>query len=272
MLRNEGNSLQTVAVCTPSDAYFSVADLDAQNINEAADPALTVSQHEALVRVMKGRGVRVLQVPELSGHPNSTFTRDVALSTPEGTIQLRMGLPARRGEPAWIVQVLEEVGEPTVGVIEDPGTVEGGDVVLAGNVAFVGLSERTNREGVRQLGALLQPMGYTLRVCDVPEYCLHLGGAMSAIGPTRVVCCAGFFPDGYFEGFSVVEIPNQDCAPSVANVICLRENEVIANVAENLLTIEILESEGVTVHRLNLSEFRKGAGGPTCMILPVERG
>ncbi len=272
MLRNEGDPLETVAVCTPGDAYFGVVDLDAQNMNEAADPSLTVSQHQAMVGIMEGAGVRVLRVPELAEHPNSTFTRDVALVTPEGTVQLRMGLPARREEPAWIVEALEAVGEPTVGVIEEPGTVEGGDVVLAGDVAFVGHSDRTNQEGIRQLGALLEPMGYTLRIADVQGLYLHVGGAVSVIGPRRVVCCAEVFPDDYFEGFDVVEVPNRNFAASVANVICLRENEVIANVAENLPTIEILESEGVTVHRLDLSEFRKGAGGPTCMILPVERG
>ena len=261
-----------MAVCTPGDAYLGVVDLDAQNMNEAADPSLTVSQHEAMVRIMEEAGVRVLRVPELCGHPNSTFTRDVALATAEGTIQLRMGLPARRGEPPWIVDALEAVGEPTAGVIEEPGTVEGGDVVLASDVAFVGLSNRTNEEGVRQLGELLEPMGYALRVADVQGRYLHAGGAMSVIGPRRVVCCAGVFPDGYFEGFDTVEVPNRDYAPSVANVICLRENEVIANAAENMATIEILESEGVTVNGLDLSEFRKGAGGPTCMILPVERG
>jgi len=139
-------------------------------------------------------------------------------------------------------------------------------------VAFVGQSDRTNQEGIRQLGALLEPMGYTVRIADVRGRYLHVGGAMSAIGPRRVVCCAGVFPDGYFEGFDVVEVPNRNFAASVANVICLRENAVIANVAENLSTIDILQAEGVTVHRLDLSEFRKGAGGPTCMILPVERG
>jgi N-dimethylarginine dimethylaminohydrolase len=28
----------------------------------------------------------------------------------------------------------------------------------------------------------------------------------------------------------------------------------------------------MTVHGLDLSEFRKGGGGPTCLILPVTRG
>ena len=55
------------------------------------------------------------------------------------------------------------------------------------------------------------------------------------------------------------------------NMGCLKENEVIANCAENMVTIDILEKNGVHVHHIDLSEFRKGAGGPTCLILPVDR-
>jgi arginine deiminase len=54
-------------------------------------------------------------------------------------------------------------------------------------------------------------------------------------------------------------------------VICLGENEVIANIAENAEAIRELEKEGITVHSIDLSEFRKGTGGPTCLILPIER-
>ena len=272
MLRNEGDPLRKVAVCTPGEAYFGVEDLDAQHMNEPADSDLTVAQHGALVRIIEEAGARVIEVAELTGHPNSTFTRDVGLLTPKGSVGLRMGLPARRGEPAWMLEALEASGEPTVGRIEEPGTAEGGDVIFAGDVAFIGLSNRTNTEGIDQLRAFLEPMGYEIRVADLFGRYLHLGGAVSAIGPHRVVCCAGVFDEGYFDGFDVVEVPNRDYAPSVANVICIRENEVIANAAENLPTIEILEAEGVRVHRLDLSEFRKGAGGPTCMILPLARG
>ena len=73
------------------------------------------------------------------------------------------------------------------------------------------------------------------------------------------------------DGFETIEVPHQNYKPSVGNVICLQENEVIANAAENMETINILENNGVTVHHLDLSEFRKGAGGPTCLILPIER-
>jgi len=272
MLKNEGDPLESVVVCAPGTEYFQVTDLVTQNMNEIPDPDETARQHGEMVRLMTAAGARVIDVPELPHHPNSTFTRDVALCTPAGYVELRMGLPARRGEPAWMAAALDRLGEPRAGTIEAPGTVEGGDVILAGDVAFVGLSNRTNEEGIRQLTALLAPMGYEVRVSDVRGRYMHNGGAMSMVGPRRVVACAGVFGERYFDGFDVIEVPNRDYAPSIGNVICLGEDEVIANVAENLTTIEILEAEDVRVHRLDLSEFRKGAGGPTCLILPVERG
>jgi dimethylargininase len=163
---------------------------------------------------------------------------------------------------------LEERGEPRVGIIEPPGTVEGGDVILAGDVAFVGASTRTNASGVEQLSRLLARMGYGVRVAEVSGS-LHLGGAMSAIAPERLVVCRGEYPQGFFDGFDVIEVDK--VGPSTGNVVCLKPNEVLANEAENRACMDVLDANGVLVHALDLSEFRKGAGGPTCLVLPVER-
>jgi len=268
VLRDEGDRLSRVVVSTPRREYFQVADPRAHNVNQVADPVRTQAQHGELVAAMARSGAAVVDVPELSGHPNSVFTRDVSVVTPRGYIRLRMGLPSRRGEEAWMASFLESCGEPRAGCIEPPGTVEGGDVVLSGGVAFVGRSERTNREGVLQLSALLERMDYDVRVAEVEGY-LHLGGALSAVAPERVVACRGDYPAGFFDGFDVVWVKKR--GPSSANVICLAPNEILANEAENLETMAALDARGVRVQGIDLSEFRKGAGGPTCLILPLER-
>ena len=85
----------------------------------------------------------------------------------------------------------------------------------------------------------------------------------------RVLGCRGMFPAGFFAGFKPVEIDWY--GPSCANVICLRDGEVVANRVEAGPTMRALEEAGVTVHGLDLSEYRKGGGGPTCIILPVDR-
>lgn len=268
MLRNEGERLKRVVVSTPVKEYFAVSDTEAHNMNEVADPEATVRQHRTLQDAMRTAGAEVIDAPELEGHPNSVFTRDASLVTPEGFIELRMGLDTRRGEEVWLARVLEEHDEPRAGVIEPPGTVEGGDVILAGRVAFVGHSARTNESGVDQLSDLLKKMGYEVRVAPVHGY-LHVGGAVSAIAPERLLVVRDDYPPGFFKGFDVVEVEKR--GPSTGNVICLGPNEVIGNPAENREAMDVLDASGVDVHPVDLSEFRKGAGGPTCLVLPVER-
>jgi dimethylargininase len=269
MLRNEGDKLSRVIVCTPKDEYFNVKNLKEQHIHLVADRSKTQQQFETLKSIMDTFGCEVIDVPELANHPNSVFTRDTALCTPQGYIKLRMGLAARRGEDEWMAGILESIGEPCAGEIKEPGIVEGGDVILAGSVAFVGLSKRTNEQGAKQLSGILSQMNYEIRTVLVNHPHLHLGGAMSVVGPLQILCCREMFPKDFFKGFDTIDLSCR--APSNGNVICLGDKKIIANAAENAEAIEALEKKGMVVHGIDMSEFRKGAGGPTCLILPVER-
>jgi dimethylargininase len=269
MLHSEGDRLKKVVVCQPRREYFSIRDLAAQNMNEIPDPQSTALQFSRLENLMENAGGIVIRLEELKGHPNSVFTRDAALCTPMGYIHLCMGLPARWGEDSWLASHLDAMGEPCAGRIQPPGTVEGGDVILAGDVAFVGCSRRTNAEGARQLKEILEDMAYEVRFHEVPPQSLHLGGVMSVIGPNYVLSCGGSFPDGFFDGFDRIHIPGGE--GTSGNVITLGPGEVIANGAENGVAVDALDKAGVKVHALDLSEFRKGGGGPSCLILPIER-
>ncbi len=267
MLKNEGNKLLKAVLCTPKFEYFHVSDNEAHNITQVADRKRAVQQHDKLKSTLTESGCEVIDIPELEGHPNSVFTRDTTLCTPKGYVKLRMGLPTRRGEENWMAQILNSLGKTQIGSIEKPGTVEGGDIILAGSVAFVGHSRRTNENGVKQISSLLNSMGYEVRTTIVPPPYLHIGGAMSVIGSERVLCCRGVFPDDFFNGFGKIEVSNSTFISG--NVISLDDKEVIAD-AKNSEAINALITEGVTVHSIDLSEFVKGTGGPSCLIMPVE--
>jgi len=269
MLRNEGDRLRRVVVCAPRREYFEVENPAAHNIGETADPMKASAQHRKLRAVLRGSGARVVDLRELAGHPNSVFARDAGLVTPDGYIKLRMGLRTRRGEEDWMASALDSLGLPCAGKIEEPGTVEGGDVILAGEVAFVGLSARTNRSGVRQLSRFLMRMGFEIRTLRLPSHQLHIGGVMSTVGPRSVVCCRKVFPRGFFDGFEVVQISCPEASSS--NVIGLGNGRVIVEQGCPS-TARALQEAGFFVHRVDLSEFVKGRGGPTCLIMPVDRG
>ncbi len=268
MLMNEGHPLKQVVVCSPKKEYFKADNLAAHNIAEPAQPEKTQKEHNQLKLTMKEFGAEVIDVEELESHPNSVFTRDTSLCTNEGYIKLRMGLETRRGEEEWMAHNLERLGMPQVGQITAPGTVEGGDVFLAGSIAFIGLSKRSNKEGVNQLSQILKKMGYEVRIAVIPPPHFHLGGIMSLVGPEDVLYCEELLDKDFCQGFKSITI---NCQTFISgNVICLGDGQIIAEVS-NEPVIELLSAHNFEVKALSLAEFVKGQGGPSCLTLPVIR-
>jgi dimethylargininase len=270
-LRSEGDALRRAVVCSPAREYTKVDDPVRQNFVEVPDGERAQAEHTQLRDALAAAGVIVEDVPELADHPNSVFVRDVALGVPGGFVRLSMGLPARRGEDAWLASHLSRLGVPAVGQIEPPGLLEGGDVFIMGDVALVGLSPRANPEGVRQLARILEPLECHVRTAQVPAPYFHLGSILSAVGPARVVCIAGTLPSEFLAGLDVIEAPADPARPATANVLCLRSDEVLADATESPRTLDALAAAGVRIQTLGLEEFAKGSGGPTCLVLPIER-
>jgi len=246
--------------------YFRVSGLTKHNITSLSDPKKSLAQHLTLITLLIDSGYEVVDIHELDNHPNSVFTRDTSLVTSKGYVRLRMGLESRRGEEDWMANHLETLGIKRAGSISDNGTVEGGDVILTGSIAFVGLSKRTNEEGVNQLSAILNAMKIEVRTIEVPQLFLHLGGAMSILSPDGVLCCQGIFSVKFFDGFNKIEVPRDNFV--TGNVISIGYHDVIVE-KSNISTINVLKQKGYHVHSLDLSEFIKGTGGPSCLILPV---
>ena len=269
MLRNEGERLKRVIVCTPKREYACATNLEKHNIGKLGNSEVAVQQHDKLKFKLREFGAEVIDIPELDKHPNSVFTRDTALCTPKGYIKLRLGLETRQGEDKWMSATLDLLGESCIGEIEAPGTVEGGDIVLAGTVAFIGKSIRTNEEGIRQLSMPLKKMGYEIRVIELPDTILHLDKALMVLGQKQLLYCRELVLKEKIKGFKGIGI---SCGgDTTANIICLGNNELIVN-RSNATVIDLLETEKYIVHNLDLGEFAKGMGGPNCLIMPVERG
>jgi len=267
VLRNEGDRLTRVVVCSPKTAYFKVDNCEAHNIKEVADRDLSIKQHKELRETLRTFGSEVIDIDELEGHPNSVFTRDMAVVTPEGYIRMSMGIETRTGEEELMSSALERLGEPRAGEINEPGTVEGGDVILCGSVAFVGHTQRTNGEGIRQISRILKRMNYDVRMPEVPGSYLHLDQTIGVLGPERLIYCSGLFPPDLFKGFEAIPF---SCENDNVNFIGLGPNSILAP-ASNLGVIQQAERLGVKVHIVDLAEFWKGTGGPNCLIMPLER-
>ncbi len=148
------------------------------------------------------------------------YTFDPLLVTDRGAIPLRPGKPNRAPEPDAIEAWTRAAGIPTVGRIEAPGTIEGGDTLwLRPDLFCIGRTLRTNAEGARQLGALV---GGDVRVFDVPYWhgpaeLIHLMSVISPIADDLAVVFLPLLPVGLWAllrelGIRLIEVPEEEFA------------------------------------------------------------
>ena len=92
-----------------------------------------------------------------------------------------------------------------------PGTLDGGDICEAEERFFLGLSQRTNEEGARQLAAHLAREGYTSAVIDVRgmSSILHLKSGISYIGDNTLVVMEEMAGHELFKGYELIRVASR---------------------------------------------------------------
>jgi dimethylargininase len=211
-----------------------------------------------------------------------TYTFDPVLVTDRGVLPLFPGKPNRVGEELVIERWLNAHGVPTLGRIEGEGRAEGGDTFwLDEHTLCVGRTLRTNRAGVEQLRAILQPV-VEVEVFDVPYWkgageLIHLMSVISPIADDLSVVYMPLLPCGLLEillerGIRLVEVPDEEFLSLGCNVLAVSPN--VAVMADgNPVTRSRLESAGADVHVFAAGEVGvNGSGGPTCLTRPILRG
>src|SRR5262249_25329602 len=125
------------------------------------DVALARGQHAAYADALAAGGWMSRQAPVAEDCPDSVFIEDTVVVCEDLAVLARPGAPARRAEVAGVAGIVGSLGLRTAR-IEEPGTLEGGDVLQAGHTVYAGRGGRTNGAGIRQLRALLAPLGRTV--------------------------------------------------------------------------------------------------------------
>ena len=110
------------------------------------DYDLALIQHQEYVEALRKCGLEVIVLDADEDYPDSTFVEDTALLTPPCAIITNPGASSRKGETADIKNVLTEYYSK-IENINDPGTVEAGDIMMVGDHFYIGLSRRTNTNG-----------------------------------------------------------------------------------------------------------------------------
>jgi dimethylargininase len=218
------------------------------------------AQHRAYENLLGTLGAHVISLPAEPDLPDSMFVEDPAIVLDELGVIFPLGTASRRPEAASLAQALSKFRK--LAYVTLPGTLEGGDILRVGRKLFVGLTKRSNAEGIRQLSAILAPHHY--EVIPVPVTgCLHLKSAVTCLGRNTLLANRAWFDPSPVSGYEWIDVDPAE--PHAANALSLA-NAVIFP-ASFPRTRARIEAHGFHVTALDISELQKAESGLTCSSL-----
>lgn len=222
-----------------------------------------LAQHDNYIEALKSCGVQVTVLEALEEFPDSCFVEDPAIVTRECAIITRPGALTRRREIEHIIDPIKKFyPEDKIEYIKEPGTLEGGDVMMVGDTFYVGLSARTNQEGIDQLTAILNKYG--MKCIAVPlEEVLHLKTGLAYLENNNLLVAGEFITKEVFETFNKIIIPAGE--EYAANCIWVNGKVIVPTGYEKVKAA--VEAAGYEVINVDTSEYRKIDGGLSCLSL-----
>lgn len=224
---------------------------------EPIDPGRAATQHEIYEQWLEAHGCRLMRAQPAPEHPDGVFVEDTAIVLDEVAVVTRPGAVSRRMETESVARTL--VRYRAVRSLEDPGTLDGGDVLRIGHTLYVGMSRRTNNRAIAQLRDVLAPLGYTVVPTPFRD-CLHLKTAVTAIDRETIVYNPEWVEAHHFR--DVNAIPVDAAEPRAANVLGL--NGTLLVPASHPRTRALLEKRGYSVDAIDYDELEKAEAGVTC--------
>jgi len=284
---SEYGQLKSIYIKPATESFVSQGYVNAQwqELNYLGCPQYerAVSEYTQFEKLIKATGADVRHFTnDDTVKMDSIYCRDASIATDWGLIICNMGKAGRANEPFAAKKLYEANKESILGVIEAPGTIEGGDVAwLDDNTLAIGRTYRTNDSGIVQMKALLEPKGVEIIVVELPHYkgssdVFHLMSILSPVDKDLAVVYSPLMPIKFREllmkrGFELVEVPDEEFDSMGCNVLATSPRNCLM-VAGNPITQQRLEAAGAKVTAYAGAEISvKGGGGPTCLTRPMLR-
>lgn len=238
------------------------------------DYGRAVEQHAAYEDALRRAGCRVHRLPDAPADPDSVFVEDTAVVFDDLAVIARPGAASRRGEVEATAAALRP--HRLLAFIEEPATLDGGDVLVTPGRVFVGISGRTNLAGADRLASLIAPLGFEVIPVRVGG-CLHLKSAVTPLSdgagrlrpadlpPEGGSCLPLLINPSWVDrasvrGFDLIEVDPAE--PAAANVLAINGYVICAE--EHPRTRARLEARGFAMLPVPAGELAKAEGGVTC--------
>jgi dimethylargininase len=228
---------------------------------EPVNPELADQQWDGYVAALAAAGWQTVEVAPADSFADSVFVEDTAVVFGDTAVIARPGADSRRDETAGTEAALQAQGL-VIERIQEPGTLDGGDVLKVGSTVFVGRGGRTNAEGIRQLRAIVTPLGYTVVAVPVTK-ALHLKTAVTALPDGTVIGYAPLVDDPSVFG-RFLAVPE---AHGTAVIVLSDDTVLMSSSAPQ--SAALIADLGYNVITVDISEFEKLEGCVTCLSIRI---
>lgn len=279
--------MNAVLLKHPKDAFISQEHLNKYsaeyNYIGIPDYEKAVEEYTVFEKIIKEHVPEVYYLPQDDrAGLDSIFAHDSLKVTKHGAIYFNMSKEGRKGESEAAEDYLKSIGIPTLGRIEAPGRMEGGDVVwLDERTAAIGMGYRTNAEGIRQFKELTKDFVDEVIAVPLPhgngeDECLHLMSLISMVDQDLAVVYSRYMPVFFRDillerGMKLLEVNDEEYDYLGENVLALAPRVCVLIKGVPEITRK-LKDNGCTVYTYPGEEVSfKETGGATCYTHPLQR-
>ena len=242
-----------------------IADCELTHLERTPiDPAKAARQHSRYEAALRQAGLQVIRLPELPDHPDAVFVEDTALLLDGHAIITNPGAASRASETASAAAGL--AGHFNLHRMTR-GNLDGGDVLRIGKRLYVGVSTRTDTDGISELRDIAGKIGFDVVKAEL-NGCLHLktGASLAAADDSGsqvlLYNSSSVDPRQFAEVEALAVHPDE---PNAANVVRAGRHLILP--AGNPRTLATLRQRGFAVIEVDVSELQKAEAGVTCMSL-----
>lgn len=241
----------------PGNAYDRC--ISCHPLRHTVDIGRAREQHAAYRAALRELGLDIIQLPRDDEHADSCFVEDNAVVHKGKALICRPAKESRRGEVGPVEEVLKSLVRTKKAA--DPATVEGGDVIHLEDRLVSGVTERTNRQGIRQMADWLEVEVTTVEDPNI----MHLKSYATYLGRGTIVATSRFAGHPAFEGRSAIVLPDDEAY--AADTLAIGDTVLMARGYPR--AHELVRGAGFQVVTLDTSEFAKCDGALTCLSIII---
>jgi N-dimethylarginine dimethylaminohydrolase len=229
---------------------------------------LLFHQYNNFVNLLTNLGIKV-QFLDLTNSAEQVYTRDIGFVVRDIFFVSKLKSPERQSETEPLMNFIKTYNLKHY-VMQNP--IEGGDVVIRDEVLFIGASDRTSLEAIKEVQQVLNENNVDIKAVPVAfdRSKIHLDCVFNTLDRDNCLVTDYLYDTEIIQKYikNCIKLDKTAADELGTNYVYLGERKLITN---SKSTCTLLKEIGFDPYYTDFSEIIKGSGSLGCSTLPILR-